>query len=72
MKAWGNAPFALRTRGRQGRKVGRLRPLVSGDFIAAGLTNPPGKFEEAESNEATSYLPESAKTLAATEELQDG
>jgi RND superfamily putative drug exporter len=44
-------------------------------FIAAGPANLPGKFEEAESNEATSYLPESAestKALAATEELQDG
>ncbi|HEX3362780.1 MAG TPA: MMPL family transporter [Solirubrobacterales bacterium] len=44
-------------------------------FIAAGLANLPGKFEDAESNEATSYLPESAestKALAATEELQDG
>jgi putative drug exporter of the RND superfamily len=44
-------------------------------FIAAGPANLPGKFEDAESNEATSYLPESAestKALAATEELQDG
>src|ERR1700754_4483710 len=44
-------------------------------FIAAGPANLPGKFEDAESNEATSYLPESAestKALAANEELQDG
>jgi putative drug exporter of the RND superfamily len=44
-------------------------------FIAAGPANLPGKFEDAESNEATSYLPESAestKALAATEQLQDG
>src|ERR1700710_1992563 len=46
-----------------------------GVFIAAGPANLPGKFEDAESNEATSYLPESAestKALAATEELQGG
>jgi RND superfamily putative drug exporter len=44
-------------------------------FIAAGPANLPGKFEDAESNEATSYLPESAESteaLAATEELQNG
>ncbi len=44
-------------------------------FIAAGPANLPGKFEDAESNEATSYLPgsaESTKALHATEELQDG
>jgi RND superfamily putative drug exporter len=44
-------------------------------FIAAGPANLPAKFQEAESNEATSYLPssaESTKALAATEELQDG
>jgi RND superfamily putative drug exporter len=44
-------------------------------FIAAGPANLPGKFEDAESNEATSYLPgsaESTKALNATEELQDG
>ncbi len=44
-------------------------------FIAAGPANLPGKFADAESNEATSYLPESAestKALQATEELQDG
>jgi len=44
-------------------------------FIAAGPADLPGKFADAESNEATSYLPESAestKALAATEELQDG
>jgi RND superfamily putative drug exporter len=44
-------------------------------FIAAGPANLPGKFADAESNEATSYLPESAestKALHATEELQDG
>ncbi|HEX6667328.1 MAG TPA: MMPL family transporter [Solirubrobacterales bacterium] len=44
-------------------------------FIAAGPANLPGKFEDAESNEATSYLPgdaESTKALNATEQLQDG
>ncbi|MBS1893820.1 MAG: MMPL family transporter, partial [Actinobacteria bacterium] len=44
-------------------------------FIAAGPANLPAKFQDAESNEATSYLPssaESTKALAATEELQDG
>ncbi len=46
-----------------------------GIFIAAGPANLPGKFEDAESNEATSYLPgsaESTKALDATESLQDG
>src|SRR6478609_3845685 len=44
-------------------------------FIAAGPANLPGKFEDAENNEATSYLPgsaESTKSLAATESLQKG
>ncbi len=44
-------------------------------FIASGPANLPGKFEDAESNEATSYLPGSAEStdaLAATEELQNG
>ena len=44
-------------------------------FVAAGPANLPGKFEDAENNEATSYLPESAESTAAlkaTEELQDG
>jgi RND superfamily putative drug exporter len=44
-------------------------------FVAAGPANLPGKFEDAESNEATSYLPgsaESTKSLAATEALQKG
>ncbi len=44
-------------------------------FAAAGPANLPGKFEDAESNEATSYLPgdaESTKALAATESLQNG
>lgn len=44
-------------------------------FIAAGPANLPGKFEDAESNEATSYLPEDAESTAAlnaTEELQKG
>lgn len=44
-------------------------------FVAAGPANLPGKFEDAESNEATSYLPgdaESTKALAATESLQKG
>jgi putative drug exporter of the RND superfamily len=43
-------------------------------FIAFGV-NLPGKFEDAESNEATSYLPgsaESTKALDATESLQNG
>ncbi len=46
-----------------------------GVFIAAGPANLPGKFEDAESNEATSYLPGSAEStdaLNATESLQDG
>jgi RND superfamily putative drug exporter len=46
-----------------------------GVFIAAGPANLPGKFEDAESNEATSYLPgsaESTKALTATESLQGG
>jgi RND superfamily putative drug exporter len=44
-------------------------------FVAAGPANLPGKFEDAESNEATSYLPgeaESTKALNATESLQKG
>ncbi len=44
-------------------------------FVAAGPANLPGKFEDAESNEATSYLPGSAEStaaLAATESLQNG
>jgi RND superfamily putative drug exporter len=44
-------------------------------FIASGPANLPGKFEDAESNEATSYLPEDAestKALNATESLQKG
>lgn len=44
-------------------------------FIASGPANLPGKFEDAESNEATSYLPgdaESTKALDATESLQKG
>ena len=44
-------------------------------FIAAGPANLPKKFEDAESNEATSYLPgsaESTKALNATESLQKG
>lgn len=44
-------------------------------FIAAGPADLPGKFEDAESNEATSYLPgdaESTKALDATESLQNG
>jgi RND superfamily putative drug exporter len=46
-----------------------------GIFIAAGPANLPAKFEDAESNEATSYLPgsaESTKALDATEALQKG
>jgi putative drug exporter of the RND superfamily len=44
-------------------------------FIAAGPAELPSKFEDAESNEATSYLPgsaESTEALDATESLQDG
>jgi RND superfamily putative drug exporter len=44
-------------------------------FVAAGPANLPAKFEDAESNEATSYLPgsaESTKALNATESLQKG
>ncbi len=44
-------------------------------FIAVVAAELPAKFEEAESNEATSYLPgdaESTKALDATEELQNG
>jgi RND superfamily putative drug exporter len=44
-------------------------------FVAAGPADLPGKFEDAESNEATSYLPgdaESTKALDATESLQNG
>ncbi len=44
-------------------------------FIAAGPANLPGKFEDAENNEATSYLPgdaESTHALDATEALQKG
>ncbi len=44
-------------------------------FVAAGPADLPGKFEEAENNEATSYLPgeaESTAALNATEELQKG
>jgi RND superfamily putative drug exporter len=44
-------------------------------FIAAGPANLPAKFEDAESNEATSYLPGSAESthaLHATESLQKG
>jgi RND superfamily putative drug exporter len=44
-------------------------------FVAAGPANLPAKFEDAESNEATSYLPgsaESTKALDATESLQNG
>ena len=46
-----------------------------GVFVAAGPANLPGKFEDAESNEATSYLPGSAEStgaLKATESLQNG
>jgi RND superfamily putative drug exporter len=44
-------------------------------FVAAGPANLPGKFADAESNEATSYLPGSAEStdaLDATEALQNG
>lgn len=44
-------------------------------ILVAGGADLPGKFEEAENNEATSYLPgeaESTAALAATEELQKG
>ncbi len=46
-----------------------------GIFIASGPADLPGKFEDAESNEATSYLPgdaESTHALNATESLQKG
>jgi RND superfamily putative drug exporter len=46
-----------------------------GIFIAAGPANLPAKFEDAESNEATSYLPgdaESTAALEATKSLQEG
>ncbi len=46
-----------------------------GIFIAAGPAELPARFEDAENNEATSYLPgdaESTHALAATEELQKG
>jgi putative drug exporter of the RND superfamily len=44
-------------------------------FIAAGPAELPAKFEDAENNEATSYLPGSAESTAAldaTESLQNG
>ncbi|HET7053468.1 MAG TPA: MMPL family transporter [Solirubrobacterales bacterium] len=44
-------------------------------LVAAGPANLPGKFEDAESNEATSYLPGSAESTAAlkaTKSLQGG
>ncbi|MGC1166802.1 MAG: MMPL family transporter [Solirubrobacterales bacterium] len=44
-------------------------------FVASGPANLPGKFEEAEDNESTSFLPgdaESTDALKATEALQDG
>jgi RND superfamily putative drug exporter len=44
-------------------------------FVAAGPADLPGKFEDAESNEASSYLPgdaESTEALDATEALQKG
>ncbi len=44
-------------------------------FIAAGPAELPARFEDAENNEATSYLPgdaESTASLDATESLQDG
>ena len=44
-------------------------------FVAAGPANLPGKFEDAENNESSSYLPgdaESTAALNATESLQDG
>jgi putative drug exporter of the RND superfamily len=46
-----------------------------GIFIAAGPANLPAKFEDAENNEATSYLPgdaESTAALKATDALQKG
>lgn len=46
-----------------------------GIFVAAGPANLPAKFEDAESNEATSYLPGSAESthaLTATKSLQGG
>ena len=46
-----------------------------GIFVAAGPAKLPAKFEDAESNEATSYLPgdaESTAALKATDSLQSG
>gem|GEM_PF-4450164 len=46
-----------------------------GIFVAVGPANLPGKFEDAEDNESTSFLPgdaESTDALSAIEELQDG
>jgi len=46
-----------------------------GIFVAVGVAKLPDKFADAESNEATSYLPgdaESTKSLDATETLQKG
>jgi putative drug exporter of the RND superfamily len=46
-----------------------------GIFVAVGPANLPGKFEDAEDNESTSFLPgdaESTDALSALEELQDG
>jgi RND superfamily putative drug exporter len=44
-------------------------------FVSVGVLDLPGKFADAENNEATSYLPEDAESTAAlkaTENLQDG
>ncbi|HEX6228254.1 MAG TPA: MMPL family transporter [Solirubrobacterales bacterium] len=44
-------------------------------FLAVGVFDLPGKFADAENNEATSYLPEDAEStaaLTATEDLQAG
>jgi RND superfamily putative drug exporter len=48
---------------------------VVGIFIAVGPAQLPTKFQDAENNESTSYLPgdaESTKALTATEDLQGG
>ena len=55
--------------------MGRLRRLVRRDIRRHGRLDLPGKYKDAETNEATSYLPgdaESTHALDATESLQKG
>ncbi len=55
--------------------MGHLRDLVLAILDRPRPANLPGKFDDAESNEATSYLPgsaESTQALDATESLQNG